>query len=75
MREDRLNLSKSLFIRGLQCYKFLYLDRYNPELKDPISESQQRVFDSGAEVGILAQNLFPGGVEITYEGSTHEEQI
>jgi len=74
-KQPHHNLSKSLFIKGLQCYKSLYLDRYNPELKDPISESQQRVFDSGAEVGILAQNLFPGGVEITYEGFTHEEQI
>ena len=73
--QKRLSLSKSLFIRGLQCYKSLYLDRYNPELKDPISESQQRIFDSGTEVGFLAQDLFPGGIEITYEGFTHEEQI
>ncbi|MBA4418701.1 MAG: DUF2779 domain-containing protein, partial [Syntrophus sp. (in: bacteria)] len=71
----RLNLSKSLFIRGLQCHKSLYLDRYHPELKGTVSEAQQRIFDTGSDVGLLAQGLFPGGVEIVYEGFTPTEQI
>ena len=75
MRENRLNLSKSLFIRGLQCHRSLYLDRYQPELKDVVSEAQQRVFDSGSDVGLLARELFPGGLEVPYEGLTPREQL
>lgn len=73
--KPRLNLSKSLFIKGLQCYKSLYLDRYHPELKGVVSEAQQRIFDTGSDVGLLAQGLFPGGVEIVCEGFTPAEQI
>ena len=68
-------LSKSLYVKALQCHKALWLHKYQPELKDEISESQQTVFDSGTDVGILAQQLFPGGVEVPYDGLTHEEQI
>ena len=71
----RLHLSKSLFIRGLQCHKSLYLDRYQRELKDEVSEEKQALFDSGTEVGILARDLFPGGVEVPYEGLSRQEQL
>jgi hypothetical protein len=68
-------LSKSLYIRGLQCHKSLYLDRYQPELKDEISEEKQALFESGTEVGILARDLFPRGVEVPYEGLSPKEQL
>jgi hypothetical protein len=32
-------------------------------------------FDSGTDVGILAQQLFPGGVEVQYDGLSHEKQL
>jgi len=63
---DTIGLSKSLFIRGLQCHKSLYLHRYYPELKDAIPPSREAVFETGAEVGIVAQSLFPGGVNVPY---------
>lgn len=68
-------LSKSLFIRGRQCHKSLWLQKHRPELKDEISEAQQAVFQSGTDIGILAQQLFPGGIEIPYDGLTHQQQI
>lgn len=68
-------LSKSQFIRGMQCHKSLYLHKYHPELRDKLSASQEAVFQSGTDVGILAQSLFPGGVEVPYEGLTPAEQI
>jgi len=61
-------LSKTLYIHGLQCHKYLWLEKNRPELKDPISESQEAVFQSGTDVGMLAHDLFPGGIEIPYEG-------
>ncbi|WP_019670809.1 DUF2779 domain-containing protein [Eudoraea adriatica] len=54
-------LSKSTFLRGLQCEKSLYLYKHYYELKDEVSTQQQAIFDQGTEVGLLAQELFPGG--------------
>src|SRR4030066_346638 len=44
-------VSKSLFLRGLQCYKSLYLDRRRPELRGEISYAQEKLFERGKEVG------------------------
>lgn len=68
-------LSKSLFIRGRQCHKSLWLQKNRPELKDELSDSQQAIFQTGTDVGMLAQQLFPDGVEIPYDGLSHQEQI
>ncbi len=68
-------LSKSQFIRGLQCHKSLYLHKHHPELRGEISAGQEAVFQSGTDVGKLAQQLFPGGVEIPYDGLTISEQV
>jgi len=38
-------LSKSTFIRGLQCEKSLYLYKHHYRLKDPTPPSLQAVFD------------------------------
>lgn len=56
-------LSKSTFLRGLQCSKSLYLNRYHPELRDDLSAAQEAVFQRGHDVGMLARDLFPGGVD------------
>lgn len=60
-------LSKSTFIRGIQCKKSLFLNKYNPELKDEIPASRQAVFDTGHEVGRYAPQLFPGGIDCGFE--------
>jgi len=41
----------------------LYKKHY--KLKDPTSPSLQAVFDQGNQIGVLAQSLFPGGVDAT----------
>ena len=56
-------LSKSTFIRGLQCEKSLYLYKHHFRLKDPTQESLQAVFDQGTNIGLLAQELFPNGAD------------
>ncbi len=60
-------ISKSTYIRGLQCEKSLYLNKYHLELRDEIPASRERVFATGHEVGELAQQLFPGGVDCGFE--------
>ncbi|MEJ2596450.1 MAG: hypothetical protein P8100_15290 [bacterium] len=57
-------ISKSAFIKGLQCHKALYLKKHYPELEDPVSEAQQAIFDAGTDIGQLATGLFPGGVDL-----------
>ncbi len=54
-------LSKSSFLKGLQCGKGLYLYKHHHDLADEITEGQQAIFRTGHSVGILAQDLFPGG--------------
>jgi predicted RecB family nuclease len=68
-------LSKTLFMRGLQCHKSLYLDRYQPALRDATPPSTEALFQSGHDVGRIAQNLFPAGIEIPYEGFSHKQQL
>lgn len=58
-------LSKSTFIKGLQCEKALFFQKYRKDLKDELSESQQAIFAQGTSVGELAQELFPGGADCT----------
>lgn len=58
-------LSKSTFLKGLQCDKHLYLYKHYYNLQDPISEQTKAVFARGHKVGTLAQALFPNGVDAT----------
>ena len=62
---DKYLISKSSFIKGIQCEKQLYLYKYHYDLMDEISEGQQVIFDRGHDVGELAQHLFPGGIKAT----------
>lgn len=62
-----MRLSKSTFIRGLQCEKSLYLYKHHYHLKDATLPSQHVVFDQGTNIGLLAQELFPNGVDASPE--------
>ena len=57
-------LSKSQYIRGLQCPKALWLYRHHFELMRKTPASLQRIFDQGHAVGELARQRFPGGILI-----------
>ena len=61
---QRAILSKSSFLKGLQCDKHLYLYKHQYNLQDPIDEMQQAVFDRGHKVGDFAQQLFPSGINV-----------
>ncbi len=58
-------LSKSTFLRGLQCVKSLYLYKNFIQTRDMVSAEQQAIFNRGNNVGVLAQKLFPGGTDAT----------
>lgn len=62
-------LSKSQYVRGLQCQKSLWLYKNRPELRDIPDEAQESLFNTGYSVGELAKELFPKGVEIEFDTS------
>ena len=64
---EKYKLSKSTFIRGLQCEKSLYFHKHHYNLKDPIPSLLQTTFEQGTKIGILAQKLFPNGVDASPE--------
>ena len=68
-------LSKSLYTRGLQCHKSLYLHKYRPELRGEPTPELEALWKSGHEVGDFARMLFPGGVVVPFDGLTKEEQL
>ncbi len=63
MSDQKILLSKSTFIRSLQCEKALFLYKYHYDQRDVIPQSRQAIFRRGTNIGILAQKLFPGGVD------------
>ncbi len=69
------SLSKSLFIKGLQCHKQLWLYKKHPELKDLVDKSLENIFQTGQEVGELATQLFPGGKMLPCEDLSLSQQI
>jgi hypothetical protein len=68
-------LSKTLYMRGLQCPKSLWLDRKQPEVRTAPPPDLIARWDAGTEVGLYAQQLFPGGVEVPFDGRTKVQQL
>jgi len=64
---ERHVLSKSTFIKGVQCTKALYLNKHHKEFKEEPDAAQMAIFAQGTSVGELAQQLFPGGVDCSPE--------
>ncbi len=62
-----IRLSKSKFVAGVQCLKRLYFQVHQPELADEAGDDQQARLEQGQEVGLLAQQRFPGGVAVGFE--------
>ena len=69
-----MNLSKSLYTKGIQCPKALWLKKYKPSVLTPPDESSQAIFDTGNIVGDLACQLFYNGKEVPYS-KNYDEMI
>jgi predicted RecB family nuclease len=63
-----MRLSKSRFVAGCQCVKRLYWQVHQPELAAQPGAADQAIMEQGREVGLLARQLFPGGVEVGSDG-------
>ena len=59
-----IRISKSKFVAGCQCLKRLYLQVHEPKLAAEPDDAADAIIEQGREVGLLARQLFPGGVEV-----------
>ena len=50
-----MSLSKSQYIRGLQCHKSLWLYKNKPELRDISNQAQELLFNTGFDVEDLSK--------------------
>jgi len=63
-----MRISKSKFVAGCQCPKRLYFQVNHPDLAAEPGAASEAVMEQGREVGLLARQMFPGGVEVGSEG-------
>jgi len=70
-----MRISKSKFVAGVQCLRRLYWQVHQPELAADPSPGSQFVMEQGQDVGRLARQLFPGGVEVTAGRESLSEAI
>ena len=70
-----MTLSKSQYIRGLQCHKSLWLYKNRPELRDTPDQEQEALFNMGHSVGEMAKELFPNGEEIEFDATNFNGMI
>jgi hypothetical protein len=67
-----MKISKSKFMAGVQCLKRLYLLVHEPGLAVQPDGADSAIIQQGREVGLLARQLFPGGIEV--DGSVGLEE-
>jgi hypothetical protein len=60
-------ISKTAFLKYDQCSKAFFLYKKHPYLRDPVSKEKQFTFNRGHYVGKLAQQLFPGGADVSLQ--------
>lgn len=63
-----MRISKSKFVAGCQCLKRLYWQVHEPQLAGEPDPAAVVIMQQGGEVGLLARQLFAGGVEVKWEG-------
>ena len=65
MSDKIYSISKTSFLKFEQCQKAFFLYKNFPYLKDKVSIDKQLTFKRGHDVGYLAQELFPGGIDVS----------
>ena len=68
-------ISKSQFMKGLQCHKHLWLYNFRKDLIPPVPKDVQARFDEGHVVGDLARKYFKGGQLVAFDYKQLPEAI
>jgi predicted RecB family nuclease len=67
-----MRISKSKFMAGAQCLKRLYFQVHQPELAAEPGAASEAIMEQGREVGLLARQMFPGGIEVDGTGGLEQ---
>ncbi|MCW3077285.1 MAG: hypothetical protein JWO32_1894 [Bacteroidetes bacterium] len=67
MSSKKYSISKSSFLKFEQCAKSFFLYKNHPYLRDKLSVDKQLTFRRGHDIGFFAQQLFPGGIDVSKE--------
>jgi len=67
MNPPGYTISKTSFLKFEQCHKAFFLYKNHPYLRDKFSTDKQLTFKRGHDVGHFAQELFPGGIDVSKE--------
>jgi hypothetical protein len=67
-----MRISKSRYVSGCQCLKRLYWQVHAPELAAEPDAAAEAIIQQGREVGLLARQMFPGGVEVDSSGGLND---
>ncbi len=59
---------------GCQCPKRLWLHKFQPEARDEESEDQAAIFQTGIDVGMMARQLFPYGIDASPKTAFNYQQ-
>ena len=69
------NLTKTSYLNGLNCEKFLWIDSFAQNKISPPGAFAQNLMDDGNEVGELVQDLYPGGTKVSKSIIDRDERI
>ena len=71
-----MGITKTDFVRGMQCPRMLWLDKHHPEFKKIPPDVQQKL-DKGNEFGDAAMGMFGPYVEVReyYPGTTRPNKV
>ena len=67
MTTSEYSISKTSFLKFEQCQKAFFLYKQHPYLRDKLSTDKRLTFKRGHDVGYFAQQLFPGGIDVSKE--------
>ena len=65
LKPEGWRLTKTSFVKGSQCLKYLYLDKHKKHEKTPFSKEKLKLFEKGHNFEETVRiNEFPGGINI-----------
>lgn len=74
--KDKIVLSKTSLLKGIQCSKHLYFYKNHYQKRDAVSKTREALFNRGHRVGELAKMLHPNGIEVTMSSAwAYEEAL
>lgn len=68
-------ISKTAFLKFEQCQKAFFLYKNHYYLRDKPSVDKQLTFRRGHDIGFLAQQLFPGGINVVEHDSNKDRAV